>query len=404
LAQIDDYTQFQSTLDRANRANVSFYPIDPRGVAVFDSPIDTQRTGLLAPGQTVLPPVSVDSANLRSRQGSLRDLAAATDGMAIMNTNDIEGGLRRVTDDLSSYYLLGYYSTGKLDGKFHSIRVRVKRPGVQVRARRGYLAPTAAEVTRARTAASGSAVPVAAPDAAAGNALASALGTLGTMARDGRVRVSFASGWTATDVATVWAVGEFGAGDEWRLGADVDLILTTAEGRTVATARQRVAAGSRSFRAVLAASQPAGAGEYTVRVRAVPLSGAADPVTDMLPVAVLASGSSSGAVVSRRGPSTANRDVPTADLRFRRNEQLRVEIPDWSADVPAARLLDRSGHPVAVPVTAIVRADPDGTRWISASLAIAPLAAGDYVIELAGRAGTAGGEVTETLVAFRVIP
>jgi len=58
----------------------------------------------------------------------LRDLAFATDGLAIVATNDLEAGLRRVTADLSSYYLLAYYSTGKFDGKFHAVRVRVKRP------------------------------------------------------------------------------------------------------------------------------------------------------------------------------------------------------------------------------------------------------------------------------------
>jgi hypothetical protein len=70
---------------------------------------------------------------------SLRMLADATDGLAIVGSNDIAGGLKRVVADLTSYYLLGYYSNAKLDGKFHSITVRVKRPGVQVRARRGYL-------------------------------------------------------------------------------------------------------------------------------------------------------------------------------------------------------------------------------------------------------------------------
>src|SRR5207247_7248766 len=63
--------------------------------------------------------------------------------------NDLARGLKRVVDDLTSYYLRGYYSTGKLDGRFHAIKVRVKRPGVDVRARRGYLAPTQAEVSAA---------------------------------------------------------------------------------------------------------------------------------------------------------------------------------------------------------------------------------------------------------------
>src|SRR5262249_60768046 len=94
---------------------------------------------------TALTPLAQDAAMLRTRQSTRRDLAAATDGIAVINSNDLDRGFRRITDDLSSYYLLGYYSNGKLDGKFHSIRVRVKRPGVQVRARRGYLALTAAE-------------------------------------------------------------------------------------------------------------------------------------------------------------------------------------------------------------------------------------------------------------------
>src|SRR4029078_3966070 len=60
----------------------------------------------------------------------------------------------RVAEDLTSYYLMGYYSTNsKLDGKFRNIKVRSKRPGVEVRSRRGYNAATAAEAASARTAA-----------------------------------------------------------------------------------------------------------------------------------------------------------------------------------------------------------------------------------------------------------
>ena len=63
-----------------------------------------------------------------------------------MDNNNIELGVKRIVDDVSSYYLLGYYSTNaKLDGRFRSIKVRVKRSGVDVRARRGYKAPTEEE-------------------------------------------------------------------------------------------------------------------------------------------------------------------------------------------------------------------------------------------------------------------
>jgi hypothetical protein len=48
-------------------------------------------------------------------------LAEATDGIAVVNTNDLGRGLRRIADDLSSYYLLGYYSSGRLDGRFRAI-------------------------------------------------------------------------------------------------------------------------------------------------------------------------------------------------------------------------------------------------------------------------------------------
>jgi VWFA-related protein len=149
LAQIDDETDYRWLLERANRSNVSFYPIDPRGLAVFDTPIMPMAPCGPPPPMA---PLAADRAMLTSRLTSLRTLAENTDGMAIVDSNDLTKGFRRIVDDLSSYYLLGYYSSGKLDGRFHPITVRVKRPGVQVRARRGYLAATPAEMTAARPA------------------------------------------------------------------------------------------------------------------------------------------------------------------------------------------------------------------------------------------------------------
>jgi hypothetical protein len=105
--------------------------------------------------------------------------------------------------------------------------------------------------------------------------------------------------------------------------------------------------------------------------------------------------------VRARAPTTGNREVPTADLRFRRSEQLRVEVPSATPDAVHAQLLDRTGKGPAVSVTTTTRDDADGSRWRTAQVALAPLAAGDYVIELSDPSGDVS---KRTLIAFRVIP
>lgn len=403
LAQLDDDQLFRDILDEANRANASFYPIDPRGLAAFDTPLMRQDVPGVPPPVTSL---TVDHAMLAGRLNSLRTLAEATDGLAIVNSNDLAGGLTRVVDDLSSYYLLGYYSTGKLDGKFHSITVRVKRPGVQVRARRGYLAATVAEATAtaARSAAgrAAGAPPDAEPAAAAeARAVEAAVGSLAGYVRDLPLRLQVAAGWKPDDAASaaVWVVGELGSvatvGDALNDGFEATLTLTTPANATVATARTTVARGARTFRTALTPSQPLAAGEYVLRVGAQAGAGSI-PSRETLRFGIPAS-DSSGALFVRRGQSTGNRDVATADLRFRRSERVRVEIPTRSTAAPGARLLDRTGKPLAVPVTAALREDPDGSRWQTGEVALAPLAPGDYVIELSE--GNA-----RMLSAFRVVP
>jgi hypothetical protein len=108
-------------------------------------------------------------------------------------------------------------------------------------------------------------------------------------------------------------------------------------------------------------------------------------------------------VFVRRGPSTGNKDETTADPRFRRSERIRVEVPAPDASASTARLLDRTGRPLAVPVAASVR-EADSSVWDVAQLALAPLAPGDYVIELARAAEPGAQPPRRTLVAFRVVP
>jgi VWFA-related protein len=176
LAMVDDARMFRDLFGEANRGNVSFYPIDPRGLPAFDTPIDQP-----------LPPAA-DHAQLIQRIESLRTLALNTDGIALVNSNDLTKQIRRMADDLTSYYLLGYYSTNnKLDGKFRSIKVRSKRPGIEIRSRRGYNAATAEEVARARAV-----IDAVVPEAKA--AVTRALGTIESDARAaGRKTVRAAS-------------------------------------------------------------------------------------------------------------------------------------------------------------------------------------------------------------------
>jgi VWFA-related protein len=64
-----------------------------------------------------------------------------TGGLAIRNENDFDEALREMLDDSRSYYVLGYRpSDAAADGKYRSIAVKAKRPGAEVRARKGYVA------------------------------------------------------------------------------------------------------------------------------------------------------------------------------------------------------------------------------------------------------------------------
>jgi VWFA-related protein len=403
LAYMDDDSSFRVLIDEANAANTSFYPIDPRGLVVFDESIGKPVTGVPPAGATTITPPSVDMARLRARTESLRTLGEATDGLAIAGSNDLARGLKRVVDDLSSYYLMGYYSNGKLDGKFHAISVRVKRPGVRVRARRGYQAatPVSAAAT-GRSMAAASAPVVESAEAAAAHAVEAAIAPLAGYARDVPLRLQMAAGWKPGDAASaaVWVVGELGSdavvGTSWNDGFDATVTLTTPADATVGSGKITVPRGGRTFRVPITSSSPLVPGEYVLRVgaRAGPAS---IPSRMVARLTIPQAPDATGALFLRRSVATGNKEVPTADLRFRRNEQVRVEIPSGSSGTVTARLLDRTGKPLAVPVTAAVRDDADGSRWLTAQLALAPLAAGDYAIEIAAAD-------RRMIAAFRVVP
>ena len=79
---------------------------------------------------------------------SLGLLTGQTGGLLIQNTNDLERGIGQINDDRRNYYALTYTPTNAvLDGTYRRIEVKVKRSGVDVRARSGYLAVPANEAS-----------------------------------------------------------------------------------------------------------------------------------------------------------------------------------------------------------------------------------------------------------------
>jgi hypothetical protein len=121
----------------ATRANVSFYSVDPRGLSGFEDTIDLTGT----PEDNSLG-VHTMLNETRLAQDTLRSLSEETGGFAAINRNDYHETFERIIRDNSSYYVLGYYSNdNRRDGRFRTVDVKVKRPGLQVRARKGYTPP-----------------------------------------------------------------------------------------------------------------------------------------------------------------------------------------------------------------------------------------------------------------------
>jgi VWFA-related protein len=134
----DILRETQDAIAAATRGNVSFYAIDPRGLGgLSDEVMDLQSL----PEDNSLG-VNTLQDELRLAQDSLRVLAEQTGGFAAVNRNEFADTFARIVRENSSYYVLGYYSTDtRRDGRFRRVDVRVSKPGLQVRARRGYTAP-----------------------------------------------------------------------------------------------------------------------------------------------------------------------------------------------------------------------------------------------------------------------
>lgn len=383
LALLDHSRKLEDLAQRANRENVSFYIVDPRGATPFDDAI-----GVLRPAT---PPE--DRVRLAGRQDGLRVLAEQTDGVALLNATYTREGTARMMADLGSYYLMTYNSTNaRLDGRFRKITVRVKRSGVEVRARPGYRAFTEDEARAAAAPA------VTGPSASVTRALEGMAQARGNLP----VRIQAAGGRgliravVELDAATV-KQPEWAAGGSLRVSIEPARAGSAPAPAALQTVTIEVAAGQRSI-PVGGLEAGLAAGRYTVRAELTPRSG-----REALNIATVAGVPGETAIAgpealaSRRGPSTGLAYVPTADQRFRRTERLRIEVP-FVADgvIGTGRVLTREGQ--ALPL--VVTYSTAGQSGV-ADVTLAPLAAGEYVLELA----LARGGTTETVAyGFRIVP
>lgn len=133
--------ELNTIVRRANASEITFYTIDARGLmaqgisASEDDPL-AARPGI---------------ANQEDSQTGLRTLAQETGGVALVNSNDFEGGLARVYRDSSTYYSIGVNLSKLAATGYQNVRVDVSRPGVTARARRGFAPRSGVEVARDRT-------------------------------------------------------------------------------------------------------------------------------------------------------------------------------------------------------------------------------------------------------------
>jgi len=138
----DNQVQLRRTVDRANRANVSIYAADMRGLSALvpggDATQGSRRGTSTFSGASTRNQFSSQAAT----QDTLTTIAEDTGGRAFFDSNSFGQVFDRVVNDTSAYYVLGYTSTNSArDGRFRRIKVRLKRSDLKLEYRSGYYAP-----------------------------------------------------------------------------------------------------------------------------------------------------------------------------------------------------------------------------------------------------------------------
>ncbi len=143
---MDNQAQLQATINAAIRANVSFYPIDARGLVATAPLGDATKSSPGGQGMYSGSSARAATSNFQGQQETLYTLASDTGGKALLDNNDLSAGIVQAQKDIPSYYIIGYYSSNNaLDGHFRRIKVSVNGSALNSRIakldfRQGYYA------------------------------------------------------------------------------------------------------------------------------------------------------------------------------------------------------------------------------------------------------------------------
>jgi hypothetical protein len=124
LNGVDNQAQMHATVNAAIRAGVSFWPLDARGLMALAPLGDATRGAPGGAGMYNGQSAMAMNAGFQQSQDTLYALASDTGGKAFLDSNDLSAGIVKAQKAVSSYYIIGYYTTNQaLDGKFRRVKI-----------------------------------------------------------------------------------------------------------------------------------------------------------------------------------------------------------------------------------------------------------------------------------------
>jgi len=371
LAETDFNKRFEGLIDLARASNVAFYPV---AVPLMVPVLPVQRGSVMAKTVAKIPV---------RRDGGLGYLASGTDGLLIPAMEDINRGLKRIVQDATAHYLLGYYSTNpKADGKIRTIKVRLKNSGSVVRSRPFYRAPTKKDIKVLAEAAPK-------PVIVAPAYVVTALDTLSKSRPSAQFFTHVGIAASTLNVVVEVPQAAVNAG-RWRDGGSLEVIADTNDGVTTAMGRGRLTPNGRAMLQVpITGPRPT---KVLVRLR---VDG--ESIVERIVLSPEPSPLAGDPIGYRSGPRGLA--IPVGLYEFARDEKLRLDWPlTAKPDKLELKLLDRYGQALKHKVTPTIQETADGPHAV-VEASLSPLGRGDYVIELVV---TRGADTDRKVLAFRM--